>query len=554
MTSLLGRVLDFYGRDPNRVFARVRDAREHVEPVTYSRLVLQAAGYAQELRRAGVGKGDVVVIVVRPGAELLSAWLAPLLLGAIPTIFPWPTEKLDRHYYEKSVAALLKISGAGALLTEDELLETLSPVAGDAANLRAIVTVQKIPPAATLPEVPRALREDAEAIAILQHSSGSTGLQKGVALSSRLIFHQLENHAAALSITESDRVVNWMPLYHDAGFVGGFLQPLLRGLPLTLLSPLDWVYNPVLLLRAITADRATLCWMPNFAYNFLARKIPDRQMPGLDLSSMRVFVNTAEPVRAASHEAFLTRFRTLGLRPETLMTSYGMAENTLAITMSRPGESVRQLDLDRGALWQDGVAAPAKEQEACVTLLSSGFPIPGSRVHVLDGKLRPLPERQVGQLAIQGNSLFDGYYRRPDLTAAAFHDGWYMTGDLGFLDGGEVFVTGRSKDLIIVGGNNIYPQDLEFLADNVNGVHPGRTAAFGVENETLGTEEVVILFEAEKGHDPRQVEDAVREAVARQSDCVARTVRAVPPMWLTKTSSGKISRARCREKFLAVFS
>jgi fatty-acyl-CoA synthase len=142
------------------------------------------------------------------------------------------------------------------------------------------------------------------------------------------------------------------------------------------------------------------------------------------------------------------------------------------------------------------------------------------------------------------------YYRRPDLTARAFHDGWYLTGDYGYLDAGEVFVTGRKKDLIIVGGSNIYPQDLEFLADGVPGVHPGRTVAFGIENEAAGTEDVAVLFEAEPGHDPRRVEDAVRQAVASHSDCSARIVRAVPPMWLIKTSSGKISRTRCREKLL----
>ncbi len=309
----------------------------------------------------------------------------------------------------------------------------------------------------------------------------------------------------------------------------------------------------MLLLQAISRDRSTLCWLPNFAYNFLARKIPDRKLEGLDLSSMRAFVNTAEPVRASSHEMFLSRFRSLGLDPLSLTTSYGTAENTLAITQSDPSQPVRLEEVDRARLFRDGIAAEPAPGAASVTLVSCGPPIPNTSVAVLGPSFEPLPERRVGELAIRSDCMLTEYFRRPDLTAKAFHDGWYLTGDYGYLSRGEVFVTGRKKDLIIVGGNNVYPQDLEFVADGVVGVHPGRTVAFGVENEEAGTEEVVVLFELderEDSSDPRKVEDAVRQAIARQSDCIARTVAALPAMWLVKTSSGKISRTRCREKFL----
>jgi len=177
-------------------------------------------------------------------------------------------------------------------------------------------------------------------------------------------------------------------------------------------------------------------------------------------------------------------------------------------------------------------------------------------VRVFGDGFEVLAERRVGELAIRSDCMLTEYFHRPDLTARAFHGGWYLTGDYGYLSDGEVFVTGRKKDLIIVGGNNLYPQDLEFIADGVEGVHPGRTVAFGVENEEAGTEEVVVLFELDGPADAggaRNVEDDVRRAIARQSDCVARTVAALPPMWLVKTSSGKISRTRCREKFLKEF-
>jgi len=522
-----------------------------VDAVSYGALVARAAGYARGLEAGGVAAGDVVVVVVKPGVELLSAWLAPLLAGAIPSIFAWPTEKLAPEYYDGTVAALLAICGATALVTSRELRPRLSEIVSGTPALRAVVEVEDFGPEPRLPEIPRARLEDAEAITVLQHSSGSTGLQKGVALSSRAIFRQLENYGEALRVTADDRVANWMPLYHDGGLIAGFLQPLLRGLPLSILSPIDWIHDPVLLLEAITRDRSTLCWLPNFAYNFLAAKIPERKLAGIDLSSMRAFVNTAEPVRLSSHALFLDRFGPSGLDPLALTTSYGTAENVLAMTQSDPSVPVRIDTIDRGRLPREGEAVPVPEEDPRAgTMLSSGAPIPGTRLRVVDADFRDLPERRVGEILLSSDCMLTGYFRRPDLTAAAFHDGWYRTGDAGYFSDGEIFVTGRRKDLIIVGGANVYPQDLEFVADGVPGVHPGRTVAFGVENERSGTEDVVVLVEAESGADEAAVGERVRAAIARRSDVVARDVRVVPTMWLVKTSSGKISRTRCREKYL----
>jgi fatty-acyl-CoA synthase len=550
MTTILGRVLEFASREPDRLFANVWDARRDVERVTYGAYIRQAAGIAERLRREGLLPGEVAVVILKSGSLLMAAWLAPQLVGAIPTIFPWPTEKLDRAYYAKTVASLLKICGAAVLMTSRDLLDTLAPLTADAPQLRRIITLDEVRPAESLPEVPRELREDARAIAILQHSSGSTGLQKGVALSSQAVMNQIENYGKVMPARPDDRIANWLPLYHDGGLVPGFLQPLLRGVPLSILSPIDWVHDPVLLLEAITRDRVTHCWQPNFAFNFLATKIPDRKLEGIDLSSVRVLVNMAEPVRLSSHELFLRRFLPYGIRPLALQTLYGMAENTAAATQSDPSRPVTVDVVDRAALSRERRAVAPRPGGSPLSMLSSGAPIPGTEIVILDEKFERLPDRRVGEIALRSDCMLTEYFRRPDLTEKAFHDGWYLSGDYGYLAGGELFVTGRKKDLIIVGGKNIYPQDLEFVADGVPGVHPGRTVAFGIENEQTGTEDVVVLFEKEGPEDPRGVIDAVREAIAHQSDCVARTVVAVPQMWLVKTSSGKISRTRCREKFL----
>jgi acyl-CoA synthetase (AMP-forming)/AMP-acid ligase II len=435
-------------------------------------------------------------------------------------------------------------------MTSRDLLDTLAPLVSDAPRLRRIIPLDDVPPAEALPEVPRELLENAEAIAILQHSSGSTGLQKGVALSSRAVMNQIENYGKVMPARTDDRIANWLPLYHDGGLVPGFLQPLLRGVPLSILSPIDWVHDPVLLLEAITRDRVTHCWQPNFAYNFLATKIPDRKLEGIDLSSVRVLVNMAEPVRLSSHEVFLQRFLPYGIRPLALQTLYGMAENTAAATQSDPSRPVTVDVVDRAALSEERRAVAPRPGGSALSMLSSGAPIPGTEIVILDDNFERLPERRVGEIALRSDCMLTEYFHRPDLTAKAFHDGWYLSGDYGYRAGGELFVTGRKKDLIIVAGKNIYPQDLEFIADRIPGVHPGRSVAFGVDNELAGTEDVVILVEAEPGSDEPGVSDAVRGAIAHQTDVVAREVRVVPPMWLIKTSSGKISRTRCREKYL----
>lgn len=548
--TILGRTLDFFARDRNRIFARVWDRQAAVTVLTYGDVVLRASAIARRLQAAGTREGDVVVIILRSEALLLSTWLAPLLIGAIPSLFPWPTEKLSREFYERSVSTLLGICGATTLVTTSDLVATLQPLTEKADRLRALVTVDDITPDDELLAPRPEWLADPERITILQHSSGSTGLQKGMALSSRAVLNQIETYGRALKVSARDRIANWMPLYHDGGLIAGFMQPLTQGLELSILSPIDWVHDPVLLLRAISTDRATLCWLPNFAYNFMATRIPARRLEGIDLSSMRAFINTAEPVRVASHESFRARFGPLGLSPLALTTSYGTAENTLAITQSDPDRPLNVDVVDRLLLARDGRAVAPQPGSVSLAMLSSGPPIPGTALRVLGDDGADLGERLVGELALRSECMFTEYYRRPDLTARAFRDGWYLTGDYGYMAGGEVYVTGRKKDLIIVAGNNIYPQDLEFIADGVPGVHPGRTVAFGVENESTGTEDVVVVVEAEVDRDTEQVQEDVRGAIAHHSDCIARTVYVVPPMWLIKTSSGKISRTRCKAKFL----
>jgi acyl-CoA synthetase (AMP-forming)/AMP-acid ligase II len=307
-------------------------------------------------------------------------------------------------------------------------------------------------------------------------------------------------------------------------------------------------------MQAVSQYRGTLSWLPNFAYNFCARTARDRDLEGVDLSSWRAVINCSEPMHYKSHQLFIQRFQGYGLRPSALSTCYAMAENVFAVSQGGIHGPVQVDAISQSALLIDKKAIPASPGEQAVNMLSAGQPIANTRVCVLDEGRNQLPDRQIGELAIQSDCMLAGYYKRDDLTQQAFHNGWYLTGDLGYLADGEVYVTGRKKDIIIVGGKNIYPQDLENLAGEIPGVHPGRVVAFGVDNEETGTEDVVIVAEldgvAAGEQDRFKIAEEIRKQVNSSSDIVLRYVRVVDHGWLLKTSSGKIARRANCEKYL----
>ena len=390
-------------------------------------------------------------------------------------------------------------------------------------------------------------------IVLLQHSSGSTGLQKGVALSHRAIFNHLDAYGESIRLQKEDVIVSWLPLYHDMGLIACFLMPILRGVHVVQMSPFDWVRAPYRMLQAISAYRGTLTWVPNFAYNFCAQKIRDRDLEGVDLSSWRVSVNTSEPVKFKSHQMFYERFKSYGLRLETLQTSYGMAENVFAATQNDPSKLPYVEDIDREAFTSDKIARPAFDGRPSIQMMSCGKPIPNTIMRVVDNKGHDVPERHIGEIVLKSNCMLNEYYNRPDITKKAFlPGGWYMSGDYGYMYNGEFFIAGRKKDMIIVGGKNVYPQDLEALACEVPGVHPGRTVAFGLFDESQGTEEVVIIAEVDTNDEAEheRVADEIRKHVTKNSAIAMRHVRVAGPKWVLKTSSGKVARTANKEKFI----
>ncbi len=540
--------------DGNAVTLIAPDDRQ---TITYRTFFEQSAHYARALEKAGVQPGDLVVLVLQHGADVLYAFWGALLLGAIPSIMPFLTPKLDPRRYYDSVRKLVMLSEVKAVITYPGQQPDLEEHLAGIATLGAIINVDDLEPEGTLAHYLQRATAAPGDTAFLQHSSGSTGLQKGVMLSHEAVLNQIAAYSAAIDLTPDDVIVSWLPLYHDMGLIAGFIMPVVQGVPLVLMSPFHWVREPLALLRAIDDYNATLCWLPNFAYTFMATRVRRSALggDGLDLGSMRAFINCSEPVRAESHTHFADRYAAHGLDPRTLHTCYAMAENTFAVTQS-PLDRPPTLDtVDRDTLMEQRRAVPAPQDSArpTVTLVSCGTPIPNTTLRVVDDQRRDLPARHVGEIALRSDCMLSGYYHRPDETAQAMQDGWYFTGDLGYIADGELYITGRKKDLIIVSGKNIYPQDIENLLNDVPGVHPGRVVAFGVYNEDLGTEDIAVIVEAETG-DPAThaaITREVRQRVAQATDVMARYVHITGPNWLVKTSSGKIARAANRDKFLS---
>jgi acyl-CoA synthetase (AMP-forming)/AMP-acid ligase II len=390
-------------------------------------------------------------------------------------------------------------------------------------------------------------------IVLLQHSSGTTGLQKGVALSHQAVLNQLQAYSRAIQLDpEKDVIVSWLPLYHDMGLISCFLMPVLLRIPVVEMSPFDWVRAPYKLMQSVSQYKGTLSWLPNFAYNFCAGKIRERNLEGVDLSTWRAVINCSEPVHAESHSLFAEKFEKFGLRPQALQTSYAMAENVFGVTQSSLENGPAVDEIDRESFMTNRVATPPTAGRPSMKMLSSGRPLDNTKVRIVNENGEDIPDRLVGEIMLQSNCMLTGYYNRPDATESALRNGWYLTGDYGYLANGELYVSGRKKDMIIVGGKNIYPQDLESLTSEVPGVHPGRTVAFGLYDEEAGTEEVVIIAEADS-EDPAEQEviaDAIRRHVTKSSAIALRHVKVVGEKWIVKTSSGKTARSANREKFI----
>jgi len=559
MQNFSEKLFDHLQEHPERTIFHFQKTGSPDLHFTYKELLIKSSYYAQKLISKNINPGEVAVIILKHSPDLIFSYFGCILAGVIPSIMPFLTEKLRPEKYRGDLKSLIEITQPAAVISYGEFHKEILSMEGSEKLTRQILLCESInkkgPISINKEDYPGINRKPGDVV-LLQHSSGTTGLQKGVALSHRAVFNQIDSYSRTIHLNENDMIVSWLPLYHDMGLIASFLMPILFGTPLVLMSPFDWVRAPHKLFQSISTYRGTLTWLPNFAYNFCAQKIRPDDLKEIDLTSLRNVINCSEPMRYESHKLFGDRFKPYGFKENAFATSYAMAENVFAVTQGGIDSRLKYETINLEKLQFEKIAVEAKLEERSVIMVSAGKTIPNTSIRIVDENWVTLEERKVGEIMVQGNCMLTGYYNREDETKKSIIDGWFATGDFGYIAEGELYITGRKKDLIIIGGKNIYPQDIEETTSGISGIHPGRSVAFGIFNQKKGTEDVVVIAEIDpkfKGT-KEDLKREIRSTVSQNTAIALRTVYLVPPKWLIKTSSGKIARSANKEKYLSEIS
>jgi acyl-CoA synthetase (AMP-forming)/AMP-acid ligase II len=524
----------------------------------YKQLLKMADRYSARLKQIGVKKGDVCAIVIRHNSLFYPLYLGIAGIGALPAVLAYPNPRLHHEKFQKGLIGMSERSGLNWIFTERELERIIRPLIINRGKVNSgllfpldweLKESVKLKELEELKQIRNSIDENDPML--LQHSSGTTGLQKPIVLSHKAILEHVGNYGKAIQISSGDVVASWLPLYHDMGLIASFHLSLASGITTIQINPFEWVLAPSILLDVITAEKATLTWLPNFAYNLMADKIKKEEMEKASLESLRMAVNCSETIRAESHEKFYRKFKNYGLHQNTLGTMYAMAETTLSVTQSKPGKRSAEISVDKNALAQ-GYVNISDNQAKSKICVSSGKPINECQMKIVNERKEVVSGERVGEIIVKSASMFQGYRNYPEKTDEVFdRRGWFYTGDLGFVYDGELYVIGRIKDVIIVAGNNIYPEDIEDRLNKVENVIPGRVIAFGEEDELLGTEQVSVV--AETKHDNEIQLKKLRMDIIEAGMSLNVNINGVylvPPRWLIKSSSGKPSRRTNKQRIM----
>ena len=537
------------------------EENEDVRAITCAELYGRALGVAANLKQRKISSGQTVGIMLPTCAEFFFVFAGVMLAGAIPVPI-YPPFRADRiEEYAERQGAILRNAEAQLLVTfrsAESVAKLLEP---QVKSLEGVVTAahlasaakRALPPSTEMrPLSGSEHRARAEDIAFLQYTSGSTGSPRGVVLTHANLLANIRSMKEAVNIQADDVAVSWLPLYHDMGLIGAWFVPLSTCIPLVSLSPLAFLTRPERWLRAISIHRGTLSPAPNFAYELCVRKIHDSQLQNLDLSSWRAALNGAEPVRPETIKGFAEKFAPCGFRREALLPVYGLAEATLGVAAPHMGAGARVDRILRRGFQTDHKATPAAAGvENTLEFVSAGKPLPRVEVRIADEHGNELPERVEGRLHFRGPSATSGYYRNPDATRELITaDGWLDSGDLAYLAKGEVYITGRAKDLIIKGGRNVYPQEIEEIAGSVTGVRTGCVAAFGVPDAASGTERLVVVAEVRDASEGKRIAGQITAQVSERIGFPPDAVEILPVHAIPKTSSGKLRRSEARRLYL----
>ena len=546
-------------RTPAQVHILLYGDAPEPAPITHAALQAGAARVAGGLRAAGLAPGERVALMLPTGMDYFTGFFGVLLAGGVPVpIYPPARPALLEDHLRRH-AGILANAGAVLLLTVPEARLVARLLRAWVPSLRAVLTPADLAdaPALTAPDPGR--EED---IALLQYTSGSTGQPKGVVLTHADLLANIRAMGQAVAVGPNDVFVSWLPLYHDMGLIGAWLGSLYFGIPLVSLSPLTFLARPIRWLQAIHRHRGTLSAAPNFAYELCLKRIRDDELADLDLSCWRRALNGAEPVSAETLERFATRFGRCGLGSDALAPVYGLAEAAVGLTFPPVGRGpvIDCIDRERFATAGHALAVPCTDPGA-QRAVSCGRPLPGYRLRVADAEGRALPERREGRLWFQGPSATQGYFHNPQATASLIRqiggaqggERWHDTGDRGYLSDGELYLTGRVKDMIIRGGRNLYPYELEQAIGELPGVRKGCVVAFAAPDPLRGSERLVLVAETRERDPARRaaLQRRVRERATEVLGLPPEEIVLAPPRAIPKTSSGKLRRGDARARWAA---
>jgi 1-acyl-sn-glycerol-3-phosphate acyltransferase len=524
------------------------EAGPQAQSMSYGQLYAEAGRVASSLVLRGLEAGQAVAIMLPTCREFFSTFFGILLAGGVPVpIYP-PARRSQLEEHLRRQSGILANSLAAWLVTVPEARPAARLLRATTPSLKHIVAPADLDGMGSI--TPRTVGE--RDIAFLQYTSGSTGSPKGVVLTHGNILANIRAMGRAVSVRPDDVFVSWLPLYHDMGLIGAWFGTLYYAIPLVVMPPTDFLARPESWLRAMQHYRGTISAGPNFAYEMCATRLDAERLEGLDLSSWRIAFNGSEPVSAETVTRFAERFAPYGFDPSAHTPVYGLAEAAVGLAFP-PLHRRPVIDrVDRSELARTGRAAPAAvDDRNALRLVACGRPIPGHQIRVVDPAGRELPERMEGRVEFRGPSATSGYFRNPEATRALFRGNWLDTGDLGYVGGGELYLTGRAKDLIIRAGQHVHPAEAEAAIGGIPGIRKGCVTVFGVPDPASGTEKVVVIAETRET-DPLKTEDLRRkitELVAALLGAPPDDVVLAPPHAVLKTSSGKLRRSACRELY-----
>ncbi|MBA3013841.1 MAG: AMP-binding protein [Desulfobulbaceae bacterium] len=545
-------VLEWHAaRHPERPHIRLYSDSDEGEIITYGQLRHEAQKLASGLQQSGLSPGETTLLMLPTGREYFISFFAVLIAGGVPVPLypPGRIKQIEEHLRRHT--AIANNCTARFMITIPEAQPFTRLMHTQVPSLRKIVTVGAVADFTSDTPFQQPFRT-AEDVAFLQYTSGSTGQPKGVILNHANILANIRAMGRVTSVTSEDVFISWLPLYHDMGLIGAWFGSLYHACQLVILSPLAFIARPARWLRAIHRFGGTISAAPNFAYELCLRRIDQDDLTGIDLSSWRCAFNGAEAVSPSVINGFIERFSAYGFSRQAMMPVYGLAESSVGLAFPPLGRGPLIDRIRRRPLIEAGRAEPADAAEVnTMSMISCGLPLSGHEIRIIDSQGREMPDRQEGHLQFKGPSVTSGYFRNPVQTASLFQGSWLNSGDRAYIADGEVYITGRSKDIIIRAGRNIYPEELEEAVGQIDGIRQGNVAVFGSVRDDSSLERLVVLAEtrARKEETLKKLRLLISNTIADICGSPPDEVVLAPPNTVLKTSSGKIRRASSRELY-----